>query len=122
MTAEQRERNAKLVAALRSGEYQQGRDCLRSGDKFCCLGVATDLAVKNGVVEWEDRDGHELSFDTLLYPPKAVVDYYGWAGDNPKACDGSNFANRNDQGDTFAVIANLFEKTYLGDANESTTA
>lgn len=31
------------VAALRSGEYEQGRDCLRENNTFCCLGVACDI-------------------------------------------------------------------------------
>lgn len=38
----------KWVAALRSGEYQQGRNSLREGDCFCCLGVACDLFLKDG--------------------------------------------------------------------------
>jgi hypothetical protein len=35
--------------ALDSGRYQQGREQLRIGDRFCCLGVACDLS---GVGEW----------------------------------------------------------------------
>lgn len=31
------------VAALRSGQYQQGEQQLRHGDKFCCLGVLRDI-------------------------------------------------------------------------------
>ena len=38
----------KWVAALRSGEYEQGRFNLRYGDTFCCLGVACDLFLKDG--------------------------------------------------------------------------
>lgn len=35
--------------ALRSGEYQQGTGCLRTGDdNFCCLGVLSDLAAPFG--------------------------------------------------------------------------
>jgi len=37
--------NAKRwVEALRSGEYEQGRNWLRRGDRYCCLGVACDIA------------------------------------------------------------------------------
>ena len=41
------------VAALRSGEYKQGKNALRrqyEGEdaEFCCLGVLCDLAVKAG--------------------------------------------------------------------------
>ncbi len=36
----------KWVAALESGEYQQARKCLNDGTGFCCLGVLTDLFIK----------------------------------------------------------------------------
>jgi hypothetical protein len=36
----------KWVKALRSGEYKQGRERLRSGNQFCCLGVLADLVIK----------------------------------------------------------------------------
>jgi hypothetical protein len=48
---------AQWVAALRSGEYQQGRSLLRREECFCCLGVLCDLAVKAGVVSWEPPAG-----------------------------------------------------------------
>lgn len=36
--------NAKRwVEALRSGKYEQGKNGLRTKDKFCCLGVACDI-------------------------------------------------------------------------------
>jgi hypothetical protein len=59
---------ALWIAALRSGNYKQGRGVLRSEeDAFCCLGVLEDLAVKAGVTdagvlisgayEYKDRSG-----------------------------------------------------------------
>lgn len=39
----------KWVKALENGEYKQGKGLLRKGDEYCCLGVACDLALKNGV-------------------------------------------------------------------------
>jgi hypothetical protein len=46
---------SKWVAALRSGEYKQGRKVLHSEaeNTFCCLGVLCDLAVKEGIVHGE---------------------------------------------------------------------
>lgn len=35
---------AEWVKALRSDEYKQGWGLLRSGDEYCCLGVACDVA------------------------------------------------------------------------------
>jgi hypothetical protein len=43
-------KNAKAwVTTLRSGRYRQGRNVLHQGKKYCCLGVACDLAIKAGV-------------------------------------------------------------------------
>lgn len=43
----------RWVAALRSGQYKQGRYMLRSKDDcFCCLGVLCDLMVQDGKAEW----------------------------------------------------------------------
>lgn len=48
---------ARWVAALRSGDYQQGTGCLREcqpgePERFCCLGVLSDLAAKDGIGQW----------------------------------------------------------------------
>lgn len=49
----------RWVAALRSGEYQQGQGYLcqvthpntpEEGKRYCCLGVLCDLAVQEGVI------------------------------------------------------------------------
>lgn len=42
------------AVALRSGEYRQGTGSLRTGNKFCCLGVYGDLCVKKGLASWKD--------------------------------------------------------------------
>ena len=47
---------ARWVAALRSGDYKQGKYALRkSNGTFCCLGVACDINDPNG---WEIVEGH----------------------------------------------------------------
>jgi len=52
------------LAALRSGDYEQGNGYLRtSADEFCCLGVLCDLAHKAGVVSCEvSEDGADASY------------------------------------------------------------
>lgn len=49
---------AKWIAALRSGEYEQGRSSLRpSSNSYCCLGVLCDLYVKEtGIGVWREDD------------------------------------------------------------------
>ncbi len=42
--------NIKLwIAALRSGEYQQGTGFLNPEGKYCCLGVACEVAEKHNI-------------------------------------------------------------------------
>ena len=52
----------KWVAALRSGEYQQGQFNLRTGDKFCCLGVACDVYIKEGNNLLVEQEGIAFAF------------------------------------------------------------
>ena len=47
----------KWLEALRNGTYKQGRKTLKSGESFCCLGVLTDLYIKEmGKGKWDERD------------------------------------------------------------------
>ena len=48
-TEEEKGRIRGWVSALRSGDYEQGRNNLRRGDKFCCLGVACEVAMIKGM-------------------------------------------------------------------------
>jgi len=43
------------IDALRSGEYKQITGKLKSKEGFCCLGVLTDLYVKEGYGEWTEH-------------------------------------------------------------------
>lgn len=68
----------KWVAALRSGEYVQDTQHLRTCDGFCCLGVLSDLHVKEtGTMSWttacegtfyelEDDHGSTIDDEHLL--------------------------------------------------------
>ena len=46
----------KWIAALTSGEYEQGTGQLCGSDGFCCLGVLASV-VDPGKVTWNDYDG-----------------------------------------------------------------
>lgn len=76
------------VAALRSGKYEQTHNRLRVNDKYCCLGVLCEVAIKQGL----DLDRVQSSTDsaTWLYdgydgylPPK-VLDWAGLPDRNPE--------------------------------------
>lgn len=53
MTTMNPEIKARWVAALRSGEYEQGTYKLNRDGKFCCVGVLCDLAVEDGAAKWD---------------------------------------------------------------------
>lgn len=113
------------VAALRSGEYSQGRGDLHNVNtqQHCCLGVLCDLAVKSGlpvvVREAFDGSGH-TTYDGLgdLVPP-SIQEWAGLPDSNPTIevgpdpdgwDDEDELAQLNDdRGYSFARIADLIE-------------
>jgi hypothetical protein len=121
------ERKQLLIDALRSGEYKQARRQLRNGDSFCCLGVACDLYLKHAGdvhAKWADDEAFISSIGISSGSlPTAVCRWYGFADYNPniprqlvgKYDDGSDkyaisLAEANDEGMTFAQIADIIEK------------
>lgn len=70
---------AKWVAALRSGEYEQGIGQLRLGNTFCCLGVLCDIYAKESETVWESRNPPSLGevcysfLSAYGLPPQEVV-------------------------------------------------
>jgi hypothetical protein len=93
---------AQWVAALRSGEYEQGKMRLRSADdKYCCLGVLCEIAVKAAVipapVQADDpvaswSYGEEAEWLAL---PGAVTEWAGLEDANPIIA-GESLASWND--------------------------
>jgi hypothetical protein len=83
-----KERVRLLVDALRSGDYRQGRGFLKQtvdgAVLHCCLGVACEIAMANGVVltidAVEGGNGTPLTrFDgEVAVLPGAVSDWYGF--------------------------------------------
>lgn len=79
------ERVQLLVDALRSEEFKQGREWLRVGDRYCCLGVACEVAIRNGLeVEVEGNPGGTFKYDGCPdFLPAAVRDWFGFAHRDP---------------------------------------
>lgn len=48
----------RWIAALRSGDYPQGREELRSSEGYCCLGVLCDLHAKDTGASWSMDDDY----------------------------------------------------------------
>lgn len=111
---------AKWLAALRSGEYKQGRGQLHTpGNTFCCLGVLCDLAFNEGVVTRRE-DGGGFSYGqgggplrNLGYPNYLPPEVQEWAGiptSNPGVSWGKKLSEYNDEGESFEFIADLIEE------------
>lgn len=64
----------KWIKALRSGDYNQGKQKLKYNNFFCCLGVLCEIAVKEGVIKPSINDEYEGS---SLFLPFEV--YSTWA-------------------------------------------
>lgn len=104
-----------FIGALMSGEYKQGRAKLRQGEgtndvRYCCLGVATDLAVKAGACE-------ERAFSMYSLLPTPVVHWLGIDDINPLLNFGQEnrlmaTAANDDFGVDFRRIAIAFRDTY----------
>lgn len=103
----------KWIAALRSGEYEQDTSYLRTNHGFCCLGVLTDLYLKEINKEWiQDKMFPVYHYDeeAKILPLKVMA----WAGlieCNPFLDTGHSLSHYNDNlGYNFEQIADLIEE------------
>lgn len=76
------------LAALESGEYRQGKGQLRASvdgeERYCCLGVLCEVALKAGVrmdVSSPSAHGMVLYNDCSGTLPRAVIDWAGLTSD-----------------------------------------
>ncbi len=99
----------KWLAALRSGEYRQGREALRQrvkkSDAYCCLGVLADLVAPE---EWSKKPNskrfyrHNEGYENLSYGTFEQV------GLDPHISN--RLVDMNDSGQSFTTIAAWIEK------------
>lgn len=129
------EAKSLLVAALRSGKYEQAAGYLRTpfvdeatgkaADGFCCLGVLCDVAVKNGI----DLDvGRGISHTAYMYDSESAylpAKVQAWSGLNDvgdfpgetewHVSNGEIYTSlieANDDGRTFEEIADFIEREF----------
>ena len=136
-----------LVAALRSGEYQQTTGQLEDGDgKMCCLGVACKVAMQHGlplsrilIAEAEQDPDYPKLFskypadteysynESTTVLPNEAMHWYGFSEPDPKliAPNTSKIVGATVLNDdfkcTFGEIADAFERTYITNSNEDHT-
>ena len=92
----------KWIKALRSGRYKQGRKRLRTGNKYCCLGVACKV-FSHPFGSDESFAPPDIVFRLALISPAASL--VGDIDIKGKTC----LAGANDNGATFAEIADFCE-------------
>lgn len=91
------------VDALRSGDYKQGKNCLRFENRFCCLGVLCDIYTKTNVnKQW---DHNYALMDTTKFLPQEVKT---WA-EFPNGITQHTLSRLNDEGISFLAIADKTE-------------
>lgn len=99
----------KWIAELRSGKWKQGKYSLSLNDKFCCLGVLCELAVKENVCEKVNRERDVVYDEEDVSLPLSVTK---WAGikNSVAYCAGSrSLIEENDSGKSFLEIADIIE-------------
>ena len=99
----------RWCAALRSGQYEQATGQLKDGYGFCCLGVLTDLYIKENDKEW-----NELGLCSGLCSSDGELNgiVCAWAGldDASPSAGEYELASMNDDGESFLKIADLIEQ------------
>lgn len=101
----------KWVAALRSGEYKQGKGQLRDTEnRFCCLGVLCNLhaqAHPRIAAKQRDKDAYMTSTGIL---PQEVMDWAGMSDPRGQLPNGNLLTELNDVGMRFKTIAKIIEQ------------
>ena len=101
-----REDIQKWLEALRSGDYQQCQQQLTDGRGYCCLGVyavinGIDIPVPNYGAHDDEIEANRSSYKEMgKLIPYAVF---------------SKGISMNDDGNSFAEIANMIEEYYTND-------
>lgn len=104
----------RWVKALESGQYRQGTGFLvsrgRKFDKFCCLGVLCDMAVRAKVIaapKSYSNTPYAYCGENKVLPP-TVLRWAGLKSENGDfGDDGNTLAELNDDGNTFKQIAKI---------------
>lgn len=121
---------AEWLAALRGGEYEQGQGLLRRDNhlkkgqsQYCCLGVLCDLLVKKGIGQWvfDDEENGWMYADQAgmlndISLTEATLEKIGVGvevGSEMRVDhDGGYLTTMNDQGKSFATIAQVIEEQF----------
>jgi hypothetical protein len=94
----------KWVAALLSGEYQQGHYNLKQNNKFCCLGVLCDIHSKETGTEWFEN----TYLNNIEDLPQDIIDWSGLEFTDPSVyCDKFKLVKK------LSFLNDVYELTFL---------
>ena len=96
----------KWLAALRSGEYKQGKYALKNGEGYCCLGVCAAIAINEGVHA-------PFSLESYGSLPREIAEWVGLQDERGFPFENSvpSLSGLNDRlGFSFEMIADHIEK------------
>lgn len=94
----------KWLEALRSGEIKQVQGYLKTDFGMCCLGVLCEVS---GIGEWHMTGSLYAYMNATGYPPEQVSQLAGFHNNEEMF-----LAARNDDGWTFAEIADYIEANH----------
>jgi len=102
------------VDALRSGEFKQGFNNLEKDGANCCLGVLCNLALVEGVCDYDSSRDVSRFDEMSAYLPNSVMEWAGMVSCCGSKVDGeTNLVDLNDVAmSSFNEIANAIEKNY----------
>lgn len=122
----------KWIDALRSGNYEQGSEKLRTVNGYCCLGVLCDIYAQENNTQWKFSGNEETNLQPMDYwyfldqsefLPQSVMNWAGLGTHNPSVrvyCEDSDgederyyndeIANVNDSGYSFSQIADIIQQ------------
>src|SRR4051812_403851 len=96
----------RWIEALESGQYEQGRHCLRHKNQFCCLGVLCDLM---------EPEGWEHPFDDLgrcEHRGCNTMPDFDMASSVVNFDSLGRLAQMNDEGSSFVEIADHIRRNF----------
>ena len=108
---------AKWIKALISGKYRQGKNALKRGTRFCCLGVLCDIYLKtHRGSRWDEgcfypTKDSDFGSDVALLP-EPVMNWAGMSSDNGVYMESQSLLADNDGGKSFDAIASIIKKEF----------
>ena len=103
----------KVGVALRSGLYEQTVEALQDENGFCCLGVMCMVYEKETGIELV-RDNKGFIYGGDLNDQEGVREWVGLVKDSGASKANDSLVHLNDEGHTFAAIADFIESEPRG--------